>query len=549
MSKHSCFTVQGKPFFSLGGQTHNSSSYVLADMPLAFESVRKLGGNTVATPICWHAFEPEEGVFNPKYVTDLIDLARKEGMHLVFLWFGSWKNGNMEYTPNWVKCDRKRFQRTMCYDGSELGVLSCHSQINRDADKKAFCEFIRVLKEHDGDTQTVIAVQVENEAGIVGPTKRDFSPLGQKDYEGPVPQVLLDYVAANPGSKLAAFNKEAGGATQGTWTEVFGGFGAEACEASTLCGYINDIARAGKEIYDLFMYVNVWTDGGTKPMGWDLAGYDYPAGGAVSKALDIWYAQSDAIDAIGPDNYRNFQASHRDVTELYSTKIDAGWPLYVPESSAAALNAGEMFYSIVDKKAIGYHIFATESVLDDNGEVHQYAKPMANSMHMLRDIMPILPTAIRNGKAVSIVQELGALGTLLNFNGWKVRVSFNGPGFGWGATDLRHRGPEFKEGTHTFENNGEKGRGILLLGEDGYYYLVGHLIRLFFERPDPIDGHYPISLISVEHQSSNLCTLNLTEGHFDENGEYVVDHVRNGDERHGIWAMWDCRVIRFKLEG
>lgn len=93
--KHSQFTVQGVPFFSLGGQTYNSTSYVLADMPLAFESVRKLGGNTVATPICWHAFEPTEGKFNTKYVTDIIDLARIEKMHLIFLWFGSWKNGNL----------------------------------------------------------------------------------------------------------------------------------------------------------------------------------------------------------------------------------------------------------------------------------------------------------------------------------------------------------------------------------------------------------------------------------------------------------------------
>ncbi len=547
--KHSQFTVQGVPFFSLGGQTYNSTSYVLADMPLAFESVRKLGGNTVATPICWHAFEPTEGKFNTKYVTDIIDLARIEKMHLIFLWFGSWKNGNMEYTPNWVKCDRARFQRSMCRDGSELGVLSCHSTVNQEADKKAFIAFMRLLKEYDGDTQTVIAVQVENEPGIVGPTKRDFSPLGQKDYESNVPQVLLDYIAAHPESKLAGFHRKAGSAPQGTWAEVFGDFGAEACEANALCRYINGIAKAGKEVYDLFLYINVWLDGGSKPMGWDLAGVDYPAGGAVSKVLDIWYAQADALDAICPDNYKNFASMHRDVTDLYSTKTKEGWPLYVPESHAAALNASEMFYAIVDKGAIGYHIFATEGVLGPDGEVHDRAKPMMHSMHMLSAIMPVLPQACQAGKAISIVQELGALGQLFRYDGWKIRVSYNGPGFGWGAKDRRHYKPEFQEGVHTFENDGEKGRGILLIGEDGYYYLVGHLIRLFFERPEPADGHYPISLISVEHQASNMSVLDLTEGHFDEEGRYVVDHVRNGDEKHGIWAMWDCGVIRFKMEG
>ena len=29
MKRHECFTVLGKPFFSVGGQLHNSSSYAL----------------------------------------------------------------------------------------------------------------------------------------------------------------------------------------------------------------------------------------------------------------------------------------------------------------------------------------------------------------------------------------------------------------------------------------------------------------------------------------------------------------------------------------
>ena len=551
MRRHSCFTVQGKPFFSLGGQTHNSSSYVLADMPYAFESVRKLGGNTVATPICWHTFEPAEGRFNPKYVTDLIDLAREEEMHLVFLWFGSWKNGNMEYTPNWVKCDRRRFQRTTCKDGTELGVLSAHCPENFEADRKAFVELMKVLKAHDGGTQTVIAVQVENEAGIIGPTARDFSPFGQASFAKKVPQLLLDYAKAHPQGKLYEFWKAAGGKRGGTWTQVFGRFGAEACEAYALSNYINGIAAAGKEVYDLFLYANVWLDGLSHPQTWNNPGINYPSGEAVTRTLDIWYAVADSLDAISPDNYQAIQSRHREVTDTYANK-DKGWPLYVPESHAAALNASEIFYAVVDKEAIGYHIFATESTLDpETREVRPAAAPMKRSMHMLTAAWPVLQPAIAGRKAMTILQQLGENASLRHFDGWEVLVNYNGPGFAWaGATDYHHRGKEeFREGKGTHDPREEKGRGVLMLGEDGWYYLVGHLIRLFFERPSVDDGSYRISLLSPEHQSSDMSVLDLTEGHFDEDGNYVVDRVRDGDERHGIWAMWDCGVIRFKMEG
>ena len=68
MSKQARLMVQGKPFFSLGGQTHNSSSYTVDKMARSWNSVKALGGNTVATPVPWDAFEPVEGQFNEKFV-------------------------------------------------------------------------------------------------------------------------------------------------------------------------------------------------------------------------------------------------------------------------------------------------------------------------------------------------------------------------------------------------------------------------------------------------------------------------------------------------
>ena len=68
MAKLSRIMVQGKPFLSIGGQSHNSSSYELNKMEPTWNSIRAIHGNTLATPIPWDAWEPVEGEFNKKFV-------------------------------------------------------------------------------------------------------------------------------------------------------------------------------------------------------------------------------------------------------------------------------------------------------------------------------------------------------------------------------------------------------------------------------------------------------------------------------------------------
>ena len=80
MGKHMCFTVNGKPFFSIGGQLHNSSGYALGkvsgskaieDAQKSFQTLKAIGVNTVAVPVCWDAFEPIEGEFCTECLTHL----------------------------------------------------------------------------------------------------------------------------------------------------------------------------------------------------------------------------------------------------------------------------------------------------------------------------------------------------------------------------------------------------------------------------------------------------------------------------------------------
>jgi beta-galactosidase GanA len=184
------FTVDGRPFFPLGGQARNSSGYNDAESEAAFRALRLVGGNTLEIPVYWEQVEPEEGRFDFAAVDALLARGRQEGVSLVLLWFGTWKNGDMDYVPAWVKTNPGRFRRVISPTGKDLWVLSSHCAANFEADRRAFVELCRHLQAADGAQRTVIAVQVENEPGILG-SDRDYSAEAQAVFDSPVPADLL----------------------------------------------------------------------------------------------------------------------------------------------------------------------------------------------------------------------------------------------------------------------------------------------------------------------------------------------------------------------
>ena len=94
----------------------------------------------------------------------------------------------------------------------------------------------------DEADRTVIMMQVENESGLLG-SVRDYSPESNTLFNGPVPAKLVTALKKKPG----------------TWTEVFGSrLADEAFTAYYLSTYINEIAKAGKQVYPLTTYVNAW---------------------------------------------------------------------------------------------------------------------------------------------------------------------------------------------------------------------------------------------------------------------------------------------------
>ena len=145
-------------------------------------------------------------------------------MHLVLLWFASWKNGLSSYPPYWVKKDFARFPRAQIAGGKSIELLTPLSDANRDADAHAFAALMRHVKEVDGRQHTVIMIQVENEVGMLQDS-RDRSPAANESFAKPVPQELMNYLVQHK-ETLAMELREVwaanGSKTAGTWAEVFG---------------------------------------------------------------------------------------------------------------------------------------------------------------------------------------------------------------------------------------------------------------------------------------------------------------------------------------
>ena len=347
--------VDGAPYLVLGAQINNSSAWP-ATLPEVWPLVEAMHANTVSAPVYWETVEPVEGEFHFAEMDALVQGARaREAAHL--LWFGTWKNGQMRYTPRWVKTNGARFPRMRDAHGEPIEVLSANAGQNEAADAKAFAAVMRHLKEMDSTEHTVIMVQVENEPGAIG-SVRDFSPGAERQFAGQVPPALA----------------RALGKALGTWREVFGGDAHvdadEAFQSNAVPTYIEGVAKAGKAEYALPMYCNVWISYPVHQLPErqiPQPGVGYPSGGAVQAMLSLWKANTPDVDVIGPDMYSSDTAVYHQVLDIYNRPDN---PLWIPETGNAD-PFGRYFFTALGKGAIGFTPFGMDRTGWTYGEGEQ----------------------------------------------------------------------------------------------------------------------------------------------------------------------------------
>jgi beta-galactosidase GanA len=484
---HFAFTVDGKPFLMLGAQINNSSSWP-STLPTVWPALQAMHVNTVEAPVYWEQMEPTPGNFDFSTADLLIHGAREHNLHLVILWFGTWKNGQNHYVPAWIKSDLRKYPRQISSYGKVLDVMSPNSETNLNADSTAFAALMKHIKEVDGTQHTVIMIQVENESGGIG-SIRDYSPAAQKLFNQNVPAALTEAMHHKPG----------------TWQQVFGPDADERFAAWSTSTYINAVAKAGKAEYPIPMYCNVWL---TYPVhalenrDRASAGQEYPSGGAQQQNIDLWKVAAPSIDILAPDFYSDDVPFFHSVVAAYARPDN---PLFIPETGMSKNDVGPYFFYALGHGAIGFSPFG----VDYTGWTLQDEKMpiwLSQNFALLAPIQQQVAEWNLAGKLQTAVEQKGMPRQRIHFGDVDALVAFGFP---------QHDG-EMPPGTTDLQ-----GRALVAQTGPMEFVVTGFDASVTFVKPEPASTSTP--------NQTQIEILQADEGTY-VNGTWQTSRIWNGDQ-------------------
>jgi hypothetical protein len=488
------YYVDGTPYIVLGAQLWNSTAWpYLTDQ--YWQQAKQLNANTIEAPIYWQNIEPEQGKFNFKELDHLINSARNNGFKLILLWFGTYKNGRSQYAPSWVLENPAKYPRMKNAAEEEIYVLSAVSKTNLEADKKAFMEVMRHIKEIDAKNQTVIMMQVENEPGSMW-TNRDYSEEANRLYQSTIPEEL------SQGLKKSV----------GKWEEVFNIDGPEAFNAYYIAKYIDEIAAAGKSIYNLPMYTNVWI----RENEFERPG-EYPSGGPTSNMIDIWKITAPNLFTLALDVYHGNPLVVDDLFKKY-TRPDN--PLFVPEMGNGENFARFQFYAIGNYNAVGVAPYGIDpNQIDNPNDLRDKEKldarfsGIALNYKLISKSMIPLTQLQGTGKLTAIGEEEGMSEKLVRLQNYDLLFHFGYPSF----------------------KDRSKRTGRALIGQlnDDEFLLIGCDVKFQF-RPGYGSGFNTAEFVLVE------------EG-FYEGEKWVRSRIWNGDILYHSILPQEGAILKIKL--
>jgi hypothetical protein len=381
--------VDGVPYFLLGAQVDNSSGWP-DRLDAVWPAAERMKLNTLEVPIYWEQMEPAHGTFDFTVVDSILQQAQAHKVHLVLLWFGTWKNGKMHYVPGWVKSDTATYPRMLSRAGVPIEVLSPNAPANLEADSTAFAALMRHLKQAD-PLHTVLMMQVENESGSLG-LVRDFSPAAQAIFDAPVPADLM-----------RALHKTGAG----NWAQVFADDADETFAAWSVARYINAVAAAGKRELPLPMYVNNWLK---SPRAFPIApspATTTPPAAPPSTCSPFGRPSRQRSTSLAPDIYVPNSNNYRKVMQEFH---QPGNPLLIPESLGfepfpGATGYARYLFFALGEGAIGFANFGLDRLHLDALTPESLAQ--VNGFQLLGSFAQELASLQFAGKLQTAVEEEG----------------------------------------------------------------------------------------------------------------------------------------------
>ncbi|MBO7602278.1 MAG: DUF5597 domain-containing protein [Bacteroidaceae bacterium] len=525
-----CLIVDGKPFVMYCGELHNSTASSLSYMQehRVWDKLKEMRLNSVIATVSWELVEPVEGQYDFTLVDAMMAEARKRDMKIAFLWFGAFKNPMMTYAPSWVKSNPKKYPHAVDDKGQEMEHISVYGTEILKADTKAYKAFLQHLKDTDKD-HTVVMIQLQNEPGLRG-TPRDFSADANKAWKAQVPQQIVDYLKANKGQlqpDLERIWAKYGNKTTGNWEELFGksevnnqaenpirNFTEHVFTAYGYANYLEQMAKAGKEVYPLPVFINA------SVFGMNTRGNSLGNGCSIPEFFDIYRASAPHIDILTPNSYMQ-QLDW--LGKAFSWK---GNPILIPESTLVGARG---LYIIGEYDAIAFSPFGIDYEDSElNPNLEKQHRLLAESYDQMQQMGSLITDNLGSDKMRGIYLYSGRETDEVEMGDYVLTF---GPrkSFDIGALMAPAGGGFQVEDQQQIEQGG----ALIVQTAADEFYVVGYGFNADVKLKDGV--------------KSKFCGYDsIWEGRF-ENGKFIPGRLLNGDERN-VFASYDkVNALKVKM--
>lgn len=301
--------------------------------------------------------------------------------------------------------------------------------------------------------------------------------------------------------------------------------------AWAIATHIEEIAKAGRAVYDLPVYVNnalrTPVKNGEQPAPWKS---DFAGGGPTYDVIGIYKAVAPHIDFVGPDIYMPKSDKVRANLRLFQRSDNA---LIVPEMGNAPAYA-RYVYEILGKGAIGVAPFGLDYASYSNYPLgakytdKRMVEPFAQIYKAFEPMQRAWAGWAFNGLTYGIAEGDDRAPQVIEMKGWNATLSFRE--FQFGEHDRLRNRDEFPPGTE--QPTG--GVAIAQVAPDEFVF-VGQQIRIKLAGAGS-NADKPSMYARVE------------EGRFDGSGKWEMERNWNGDQTdHGLNLPASPTVLRVRM--